>query len=276
MTDYGLFPDIWGPHAWEFLHSVAYAYPINPTKLDIKNYKTFYSSLQHVLPCIGCKKSYGSFITNKLLLDDSVLKNRDSLTKWLFDLHEEVNKKLGKTYNVTYDEINNKYNNYRMKNNMDLNDVAVCYKSECKKEVPYLNILNARKIKKYAKSRGIDDFEVNIEKINNLKKESLEWDERTKKCRDIISNMKINSINNIEKFGEYKNLPTVEELQLMSNLCTTISEKSLLSIIDIINNVKENKSDTLFENEGRCTDCSKGGSVTDKFKIKKFKFVSLV
>ena len=127
MTEnYGLLPDIWGPHAWEFIHSVAYAYPTDPTNEDKKHYKEFFITLQYVLPCVGCKKSYGEFIADELILGDENLKDRSSLTLWVFNLHQRVNKKLGKTYNITYEEICHKYDGYRIKDEMDLNDKAKC------------------------------------------------------------------------------------------------------------------------------------------------------
>jgi len=36
QEEYGLFPDTWGPHAWEFFHSVAHSYPIDPTEENKK------------------------------------------------------------------------------------------------------------------------------------------------------------------------------------------------------------------------------------------------
>ncbi len=246
----GLFPDTWGPHAWEFLHSVAHAYPINPTLKNKNMYKQFYTSLQYVLPCAGCKKSYKNFN-----IDESALKNRDTLTKWVYDLHEKVNHKLGKTYNVSYDEICDKYNSYRIKDNMDINDIAICYKAECKKEVPYMIPDIAKKFTNYAKERGEKTFDKNIEKIIKIKKDSDLWEKRTKKCRTKITTMRQLAIPNIETSGKYKNLPTIDELKLIKNLCTTISHDTIEKMIQILDGteVKEN----LADGEGKCTDCMK-------------------
>ena len=48
----------WGPHAWNFLHSVSFAYPIEPTLQDQQNYKNFYHSIQFILPCSFCRSYY--------------------------------------------------------------------------------------------------------------------------------------------------------------------------------------------------------------------------
>lgn len=258
--DYGLLPDIWGPHAWEFLHSVSFGYPINPTKEDKIQYEHFFRSLEYVLPC-GCKKSYGQFIASDVLLDDNVFKDRDSLTKWVYDLHERVNKKLGKTYNVTYEEIYKKYNSYRTKDDMDSNDKAKCHEVACKKEVPYFDINIARKITQYAIKRGLKDFKKNIEKKYKIKKETTKWDKRTEHCRNLIKEMKVSAIDNIEKVGEFKNLPTVDELHLMENLCTTISLDIIQKIVKILeNDIDATISENLADEQGRCTECTKPDS----------------
>ena len=36
--------EIWGPHGWFFIHSVAFGYPQNPTNLDKNNAKKFIES----------------------------------------------------------------------------------------------------------------------------------------------------------------------------------------------------------------------------------------
>ena len=51
-------PKIWGPHGWKFMHFVSLGYPDNPTDQDKQNYKNFYYSLQHILPCEKCAQNY--------------------------------------------------------------------------------------------------------------------------------------------------------------------------------------------------------------------------
>ena len=51
-------PIIWGPHGWKFMHYVSLGYPNNPSEEDKKNYKTFYTSLQHILHCAKCAHNY--------------------------------------------------------------------------------------------------------------------------------------------------------------------------------------------------------------------------
>jgi hypothetical protein len=85
-------PNIWGPPAWKFLHSITFQYPENPTDLDKQKYFTFFNSLKNVLPCPTCREHYGgNFESIPIRLD-----NREDLIEWLIDIHNEVNLKDGK------------------------------------------------------------------------------------------------------------------------------------------------------------------------------------
>lgn len=102
----GLDPKIWGPNTWKHIESVAFGYSDNPTDKEKKVYKQYFKNLAYVLPCCGCRKSYKEFITSEpnLKLTDTVLKNRENLTKWVYELHQRVNKKLGHNYNFSYND----------------------------------------------------------------------------------------------------------------------------------------------------------------------------
>ena len=105
--------NVWGPPAWTFLHTITYNYPENPSDNDKKNYHNFFDSLQHVLPCEKCKGHYKQNI-QKYDLNNS-LDNREDLVKWLIDLHNEVNKDMGKRV-WSYSEVYNKYDNLHNSN----------------------------------------------------------------------------------------------------------------------------------------------------------------
>ena len=51
-------PEIWGPNAWIFLHTITLNYPNNPTMYDKQNYKNFFVNLHSILPCDWCSKNY--------------------------------------------------------------------------------------------------------------------------------------------------------------------------------------------------------------------------
>ncbi len=97
-------PNIWGPGAWLFLHSITFQYPDNPTELDKENYKTFFESLQEVLPCPSCSEHYKNNL-NKFPIR---VESKDELIEWLIDIHNEVNVINNKEV-LTYDQVKNNY-----------------------------------------------------------------------------------------------------------------------------------------------------------------------
>ena len=99
-------PEIWGPPAWTFLHSVTLAYPDNPSEMDKENYKTFFKSLQPVLPCHKCSMNYLNHINEDPV--ENHLDTKQSLVKWFIDIHNKVNNSNGKR-DYTYDEVMNHY-----------------------------------------------------------------------------------------------------------------------------------------------------------------------
>ena len=76
-------PNIWGPSAWIFLHTVTLQYPEKPTDDDKKKYYVFFNSLKDILPCPNCKIHYSESITKKPIQ----LESRKELFEWLIDIH---------------------------------------------------------------------------------------------------------------------------------------------------------------------------------------------
>jgi hypothetical protein len=239
----GLITKIWGPPMWESLHCIAFGYPIEPTEEQKNNYKVFYTNLMNVLPCKFCRDSYKDFITKEddTIFTDSDLKNRETLTRWLFKIHNRVNKKLGIDYNLSYEDIVNKYESYRAKCipnengcNMPLNLKAQSFFKSTIIHAPVIHIEQYNKIKKYAATRDIifDDRILKILDIKNRYDDT--WLLRDKKCVKIIKNMRLNGTCPVEKDGKYKNLPTISELKLISLLSTNICCEELDKICEII------------------------------------------
>ena len=82
-------PNIWGPHAWIFLHSITLAYPDNPTQEDINSHALFFNSLKGILPCQKCRDHYTKNLQE--LPVENNLYNKESLVKWLIEIHNRVN-----------------------------------------------------------------------------------------------------------------------------------------------------------------------------------------
>lgn len=100
-------PNIWGPPLWNTLHMITFNFPEQPTDLERSQYRDFFFSLRYVLPCENCRQHYAKAV-EKTYPIDSALQNRDTLTRWLVDLHNVVNKRLGKPI-VSYESVKQKF-----------------------------------------------------------------------------------------------------------------------------------------------------------------------
>ena len=108
----GMLTTVWGPSMWHYLHTMSFNYPINPTKDEKKNYKNFVISLKNVLPCKNCRINLeNNFKIHPI--KECHMKNRDSFSKYLFKLHEIVNKMLNKKSGLTYCVVREIYENFR-------------------------------------------------------------------------------------------------------------------------------------------------------------------
>ena len=187
LDDASMITKIWGPAAWVYLHCVSFTYPNNPTFEEKKYFKEFYESIQHTLPCSYCRKSYSMFIkTEPTILNDDALQNKYTLTKWLYDIHNRVNQKLGVDYGISYDDVVQKYESFRATCDptkegciMPINDKQKCYQNAMKKDCPLIKLSIANCFKDYAIKRGVD---FNPEKYVSVMKNKNcnEWDIRNK------------------------------------------------------------------------------------------------
>ena len=108
----GMLTTIWGPPMWHFLHTMSFNYPVNPTRADKNHYMNFIKSLVNVLPCKYCRENLKqNFI--KLPITLSSMKNRYTFSKYVYDLHELINTMLNKKSGLTYDEVRDRYENFR-------------------------------------------------------------------------------------------------------------------------------------------------------------------
>jgi hypothetical protein len=108
----GMMTSVWGPAMWMTLHTISFNYPINPTEEQMKNYYKFFKNLQHILPCRYCRENYTENLKIHIL-NRNTMKNRESLSRWVYELHELINKKLDKVSGLTYEEVRDRYEHFR-------------------------------------------------------------------------------------------------------------------------------------------------------------------
>ncbi len=134
----GMLTTVWGPSIWHFLHTMSFNYPVKPTKKDKAHYKRYMMSLGKVLPCGHCRKNYPKNLKS-VPLTNRALKNRHNFSKWMYDLHEQINKMLKKKSGLSYKEVRNRYENFRSRCTQDsgkkIKKVILRYKTKTRKKV---------------------------------------------------------------------------------------------------------------------------------------------
>jgi len=108
----GMLTSVWGPPMWHYLHTMSFNYPINPTPGDKKHYKEFILNLQYVLPCKYCRINLTNNFKKKPL-QMCHMENRDTFSRYIYDLHEIVNKMLHKKSQLSYCEVRERYEHFR-------------------------------------------------------------------------------------------------------------------------------------------------------------------
>jgi hypothetical protein len=112
MSGDGMLTSVWGPAAWHLLHTISFNYPINPTEENKKQYKDFVENLKNVLPCKYCRMN----LENNLKahpIKPCHMKNRDTFSRYIYNLHEIINKMLGKTSGLSYCDVRERYEHFR-------------------------------------------------------------------------------------------------------------------------------------------------------------------
>lgn len=112
----GMLTSVWGPSMWHYLHTMSFNYPLFPSKQDKIHYRDFVLNLQYVLPCKYCrinlKKNF-----KYLPLKMSNMSNRETFSRYIYNLHELINKMLHKKSNLTYNEVRDRYEHFRSRCN---------------------------------------------------------------------------------------------------------------------------------------------------------------
>jgi predicted nucleotidyltransferase len=108
----GMLTSVWGPSLWHYLHTLSFNYPINPTKHQKESHKRQLMLLKDTLPCRYCRENLkNNFKTLPLM--DCHLKNRNTFSRYIYQLHEVVNKMLGKKSGLSYCDVRERYEHFR-------------------------------------------------------------------------------------------------------------------------------------------------------------------
>ena len=108
----GMLVSVWGAPMWHYLHTMSFNYPVNPTSKDKKHYRDFVLNLQYVLPCKYCRMNLTNNFKKKPL-QMCHMKSRETFSRYIYELHETVNKMLHKKSNLTYCDVRERYEHFR-------------------------------------------------------------------------------------------------------------------------------------------------------------------
>jgi len=127
----GFLTSVWGPMLWSYLHTMSFNYPNEPTAENKKHYRDFVLNLRHVMPCKFCRMNLVKNLKD-LPLTMEHMKNRETFSKYVYNLHELVNKMLNKQSGLTYEDVRDRYENFRSR--CTIEKQVVLEKEEEKKE----------------------------------------------------------------------------------------------------------------------------------------------
>lgn len=134
----GMLTSVWGPPMWHYLHTMSFNYPVHPSAEDKKYYRDFIINLQHVLPCKYCRMNLtNNFKKKPIQMCD--MANRETFSRYVYELHELVNKMLKKKSHLTYCQVRDRYENFR---------------SRCTQEKPRVFTFKKSKTLKNKKEKG--------------------------------------------------------------------------------------------------------------------------
>lgn len=99
-------PDVWGPHFWFFLHTIAISYPERPNDVTKKKYYEFIMNLPLFIPVESIGNDFSKLLDKYPV--SAYLDSRDSLVRWFHFIHNKINQKLEKPV-ISLNEFYTKY-----------------------------------------------------------------------------------------------------------------------------------------------------------------------
>lgn len=128
----GMLTSVWGPSMWHYLHIMSFNYPAIPTTEDKRNYLNFMLSLQNTLPCKYCRMNLKTNY-KQMPITMATMKNRETFSRYVYQLHELINKMLKKTSNLSYCDVRERYEHFRARCTEEKPKLFVFSKNSTKK-----------------------------------------------------------------------------------------------------------------------------------------------
>jgi hypothetical protein len=152
-------PSFWGKSTWQYLHTLTFSYPEQPTESDKIKYFNYFKQLPEFLPCSSCASSfkiYFEYIPISEYLDDI-----HGFTFWLYTIHFIVNLKLNKKNMDFYDVIKIYLPN---KTSCAKKDIDVSTK--CTKPPPDSDTIKFKTFKEIAEHKYLEKTKLYISRLH--------------------------------------------------------------------------------------------------------------
>lgn len=225
---------VWGQYLWRTLHSLTFCFPNENVKKETRDlFIDLFKLLEKVLPCPVCRKHYIKKLKERPIINYVI--NRNSLVKWLVNLHNNVNSGLGKRV-LSIFEVNKIYLNNKKEINFDFSDFSTLLKIYTRlNNISYLNIRKFVKIifeinpNNVLKSKGIDLYN----SINSIQNPNM-------------LNIWVNNFDKVifEKNININNSKKVKVLNSDKNIKNRIRNKKIIQNNNLIKNnlIKRNNN----------------------------------
>ena len=105
--------EVWGPHYWFFIHTIAMCYPETPTKVTKRKYYDFIQNLPLFIPVSEMGDKFSQLLDKYPV--SPYLDTRDSFIRWIHFIHNKYNHMLGKDEISLYEGIDRYFEQYKPK-----------------------------------------------------------------------------------------------------------------------------------------------------------------
>lgn len=106
-------PEVWGPHFWFFIQTVAHTYPETPTAVTKRKYYDFIQNLPLFIPNPKIGDQFSSLLDSYPV--SPYLDSRESFIRWIHFIHNKINILLNKEEISLFAALDNYRNHYKTK-----------------------------------------------------------------------------------------------------------------------------------------------------------------
>lgn len=106
-------PDVWGPHYWFFLHTIAESYPEHPNETIKRKYYDLIQNMPIFIPVIEIGNKFSNLLDKYPI--SPYLCSRESFVRWVHFIHNKINVVLNKKEISLPDALQKYRSNYKSK-----------------------------------------------------------------------------------------------------------------------------------------------------------------